>query len=367
MKLAIGLMSGTSLDGVDAALVVSDGEAIGRLGPTHYRPYREDERALLRAAMAIAAVLDDRAARPEPLGTAEAIVTRTHAEAVAGLLAASGHRAGEIDVIGFHGQTVRHAPERRLTIQLGDGVRLAQETGIDVVCDFRAADVAAGGQGAPLVPVFHRALAQAAGLTLPSVMVNIGGVANVTWIGERGELVAFDCGPGNGVIDDLMRTRVNVAMDENGAMAACGRVDAEVLDRLLAHPFFARRPPKSLDRNAFSRAAVDRLALADAAATLTAFSAEGIARAAQHFPRPPRIWVLSGGGARNPTLVMEIRSRTGARVELAGAFGWAEEFIEAQAFAYLAIRSLRRLPLSFPDTTGVPRPMTGGVLMRARK
>lgn len=364
MKLAIGLMSGTSLDGVDAALLVSDGETIARFGDTFYRPYREEERALLRASMAIATVLTDRDSRPEPMSAAERVVTAAHAEAVRHLLARSGHRASEIDVTGFHGQTVRHAPERRLTIQLGDAWRLARETGIDVVYDFRAADMKAGGQGAPLVPAFHRALVASARIGLPAVFVNIGGVANVTWIGERGELVAFDCGPGNGIIDDLMRARVNAPLDKDGAMAARGKVDQEALAHLLEHPFFARRPPKSLDRNSFSRAALDGFPLADAAATLTAFSAESIARAQGYFPRPPRLWVISGGGARNPTLIAELRARVDGDVELASAFGWSEDFIEAQAFAYLAVRSLSDLPLTFPETTGVPEPTTGGKLAK---
>ncbi|HOV03384.1 MAG TPA: anhydro-N-acetylmuramic acid kinase, partial [Kaistiaceae bacterium] len=273
---ALGLMSGTSMDGIDAAIVETDGAGILRPGPARARPYSAGEQALVRAALPVARTLADRAARPPELAAAEAAVTAAHAEAVEALIAEAGLTLADIDVVGFHGQTVFHDPARRLTIQLGDGAALARRLGIPVVYDFRAADVAAGGEGAPFVPVYHRALVGAAGLALPAAVVNIGGVANITWIGADGGLLACDTGPGNALLDDLMRERAGRAFDEGGRHALAGRVDAAVLARLLDDPYFALPAPKSLDRDHFSAAPVAGLGLEDAAATLAAFTAAPI-------------------------------------------------------------------------------------------
>jgi anhydro-N-acetylmuramic acid kinase len=363
---AIGLMSGTSLDGVDVALVETDGEAIQTLGPAGYRPYAEDERTLLRRALADAAGLDARAARPGALAAAERLVNEANAEAVERLLADHGLRAGQIDVVGFHGQTVLHRPERRLTVQIGAGAGLARRLGIQVVYDLRAADVAAGGQGAPLVPVYHRALAEKAGLARPLAVLNLGGVGNLTFIGAGDELIAFDTGPGNAPIDDLVRARTGAAFDRDGALALAGRADRAALERLMAHPYFAVPPPKSLDREDFRDAAavVQALSTADAAATLAAFTAAAVARGAALLPAPPRRWIVAGGGARNPAIMAALSERLGKNVESADALGFSADAIEAQAFAFLAVRSLRGLPLTFPGTTGVTAPLTGGVLSR---
>jgi anhydro-N-acetylmuramic acid kinase len=364
-RCALGLMSGTSMDGVDAAILATDGETLGEFGPTLFRPYCFEEQELVSSALDAAPGLADRTARPPALAAAEAAIEAAHIAAVSEILAQAGLAPKEIDVIGFHGHTVLHDPARHLTVQIGNGGRIARATGIDVVWDMRAADMAAGGQGAPLAPAFHRALAEASGIALPGAIVNIGGVANVTWLGADGAMLAFDCGPGNALIDDLVRELSGGAMDEGGHLAARGKVDVAVLARLMAHPYFQAPPPKSLDRKSFSREAVAGLGLEDAAATLTAFTAETIAAAATHMPAPPRIWILSGGGARNPVLVAAVRARTEAPVKRAGVVGWSEDFIEAQAFAYLAVRSLRGLPLTFPGTTGVPEPLTGGRVSRA--
>jgi anhydro-N-acetylmuramic acid kinase len=364
---AIGLMSGTSMDGVDVALIKTDGEGQVRQGPSGFRPYAPDERDLLRAALADAVGLDDRSRRPGRLAEAEALVTRAHAEAVESFLAAQALAASSVDVVGFHGQTVLHRPEKRLTVQIGDGPSLAGRLGLRVVHDFRAADVAAGGQGAPFVPIYHAALvraARAAGV-LPAgavAVLNLGGVANATVVDRSGAPMACDTGPANALVDDLMLARTGRAMDEGGAVAAQGRVDDTVLARLLAHPFFEEMPPKSLDRNDFSRDLVESLATADAAATLTAFSAAGVAALVRHLPEAPELWIASGGGARNPTLLRMLAERIGAPVVTADSLGWSADAMEAQAFAYLAVRSLKGLPLSFPATTGVPEPMPGGVL-----
>jgi anhydro-N-acetylmuramic acid kinase len=365
MLQAIGLMSGTSLDGVDIAAISTDGERIAAFGPRGYRPYAEAERALLRQALADAALLSDRAARPGALAAADRLVTSAHGEAIAGFLAEHPIRA---DIIGFHGQTVLHRPERGLTVQIGAGDALARLTGIPVAYDFRAADVAAGGQGAPLVPVFHRALAAGLGRPGPLMILNIGGVANVTYLGggtDREDPIACDTGPGNALIDDFVRARTGAAFDEGGEAAAGGTVDRAWLERVLADPFFAMPPPKSLDRNAFARLVhvLDEFSLADGAATLAAFTAAAVARIVPHLPHPPKSVIVAGGGARNRTLMRMLGERLApATVETAEAVGWSADALEAQAFAFLAARHLRGLPITFPGTTGVARAMTGGVI-----
>jgi anhydro-N-acetylmuramic acid kinase len=361
---AIGLMSGTSLDGVDLALVETDGEAIIRLGPNAAADYDETERALLRRALKEATGLTNRQARPGALAEAERVVTRRHAMLVRSFLADQQLSPDRIDVVGFHGQTVLHRPSRRLTVQIGDADALARAIGIAVVHDFRAADIAAGGQGAPFVPAFHRALVEAKRLDGPVAVLNLGGVGNVTFVETSRDPIAFDTGPGNAMIDDLMQERTGKAIDRDGAAALAGRVDDEALARLLDHPHFAIPPPKSLDRNAFSRTAVSRLATTDAAATLAAFTAASVARALAWLPAPPATWIVCGGGASNSAIMGELRARLSGTVATADAIGWSAAMMEAQAFAYLAVRSMRRLPLSFPSTTGVSRPLTGGLIAR---
>jgi anhydro-N-acetylmuramic acid kinase len=366
---AIGLMSGTSLDGIDVALIETDGERIRQFGPSAIHPYRAEERALLQQALHDARTLTQRTARPGILAEAEKAVTTLHKAAVEVFLAANGLDRGMIDVVGFHGQTVLHRPQQRLTVQIGDGKALARELGIPVVYDFRAADVAAGGQGAPLVPVFHRTLAAMLDRPHPIAVLNIGGVANVTVIDGVPDPFACDTGPGNALIDDFMRARTGVDCDEGGRTAAAGRVDEAAVARVLKHPFFAVPPPKSLDRNDFrewvaDQVHIDALGLADGAATLTAITAAAVAAIVGHLPRPPRSWIVAGGGASNPTMLSMLGARLSpATVETAQAVGWDANALEAQAFAYLAVRSLRGLPLTFPNTTGVREPMTGGVLV----
>src|ERR1700704_717736 len=367
---AIGLMSGTSYDGVDVALLDTDGEEIGRLGPTGYRPYSDPERDLLRRAIAVATNLSNRTERPKILAQVEELVTDMHAEAVEAFLAANGMAPSSIGVVGFHGQTVLHRPERGLTVQLGNGPALAARLGIPVVYDFRAADVAAGGQGAPVVPVFHRALVRQLKRAHPVGVLNLGGVANVTFIDGNVELIAFDTGPGNALIDDFVRLRTGQPRDDDGRTAAAGKVDDDAVERVLRHPFFAKPPPKSLDRNAFRHWAMEEGRLTekstqDALATLTAITAAAVAHATKVLPRMPACWLVAGGGTRNPTLMRMLAQRLApVSIETAGAVGWSADALEAQAFAYLAVRTLKGLPLTFPTTTGVPRPLTGGVLVR---
>ena len=359
---AIGLMSGTSMDGVDVALIETDGEAAVTLGPHLEVPYTSAERALLRGAVADATALTDRTARPGALRAADALVVRTHAAAVRALLKAEKIDAVSIDVVGFHGQTVLHRPAKRLTVQIGDAAALSAELGLRVVADFRAADVAAGGQGAPLVPVFHRALAAARDLPLPSAILNLGGIGNLTFIDAEGALVAFDTGPGNALLDDLMMGRSGAPCDRDGRQALAGRCDAGVLAALLADPYFARAVPKSLDRGDLRGHAVAALSLADAAATLTAFTAASVAAGLRHLPAAPARLIVAGGGARNPAMMAALRQAVACHVLTAEEIGWASGALEAQAFAYLAVRRLADLPATYPGTTGVPVPLVGGVL-----
>jgi anhydro-N-acetylmuramic acid kinase len=361
---AIGLMSGTSLDGVDVALVETDGERVVKLGPISYRAYSEADRDILRGALADAVALTDRHARPGRLVKAERLITEAHAEAVEAFLRDNRIAADAVQIIGFHGQTVLHRPEMKLTVQLGDGRALAQRLRIPVVYDFRAADVAEGGQGAPLVPVFHRALIHATGQKPPIAILNIGGVANVTFLDADGQLLAFDTGPGNALLDDWVQERAGRPFDEGGAIAARGKPDEALLAWLLMHPYFQKEPPKSLDRNWFSHRMVAHLSLEDGAATLAAFTARAIARALEFAEEEPQRWIVGGGGARNAELMRLLRNELKVEIVTADEIGWSAAYLEAQAFAYMAVRSLKRLPITFPSTTGAPETMTGGVVAK---
>ncbi|WP_436641215.1 anhydro-N-acetylmuramic acid kinase [Microbaculum sp. FT89] len=361
----IGLMSGTSMDGVDVAMLETDGETIFAFGPTGSRPYSAAERRTIAEAVAQGPGISDRTERCGVVGEAERTVTGAHAEAVEAFLADNGLTVADIDVVGFHGQTIFHRPEKRLTVQIGDGPALSRRLGIDVVHDFRAADVAAGGQGAPFVPVYHRALAAHAGLDLPVAVLNLGGVGNVTYLSGEAPL-AFDTGPANALIDDWVSARVGLAFDEGGRIAARGRIDEALLAELLSGLYFTKRPPKSLDRNEFSVSSLAGLSLEDGAATLAAFTAASVALARDWFPEPARRWIVVGGGANNPTLMAMLRERLDCSVVTGADIGWSGDHVEAQAFAYMAVRSMRGLPLTFPTSTGVPAPMTGGVLAKGR-
>jgi anhydro-N-acetylmuramic acid kinase len=363
---AIGLMSGTSLDGVDVALLETDGERIAAFGPTGYRPYIGQERALLRQALAQGAGLTDRAARPGVLAEADAFVTRVHAETVETFFADHRIDRASIALVGFHGQTVLHKPAARLTVQIGDGGQLAARLKLPVACDFRSADIAAGGQGAPLVPVYHQALARDLKRPHPIAVLNVGGVANVSFV-DGGAPVACDTGPGNALIDDFMRDRTGAPYDNFGDVAATGIPDQAFIDRVLADGFFALKPPKSLDRNsfAFANIGLPDYSVPDGAATLSALTVQAVGLIVAKLPAVPKTWIVAGGGARNRTLVKMLKARLApATVETADEVGWSADALEAQAFAYLAVRTLNGLPYTYPTTTGVARPMSGGVIAR---
>jgi anhydro-N-acetylmuramic acid kinase len=348
-RRAIGLMSGTSLDGVDVATLETDGETISHFGPTATLKFEDSLRTDLRRLLDLAPTI----APDDPfLKDVQSRLTYDHAIAV-------GMTGRMADVIGFHGQTILHAPERRFTWQIGDAAQLAMLTRMKVVHDFRAADVAAGGQGAPFAPLFHAAMA--ADLPKPLLVINIGGVANITYLGGDGSILACDAGPGNGPLDDLAMRHLGTPYDTDGALAASGQVDEARLAELLAHPYFAFPAPKSLDRLTFSALiarATEGLRPADAAATLAAFSTAAIAGV--NLPAPPVRVLVAGGGRHNPVLMAGLAARFAAPVQPVEAAGWDGDALEAQCFAYLAVRSVRGLPLSLPTTTGVPYPMPGG-------
>jgi anhydro-N-acetylmuramic acid kinase len=347
-------MSGTSLDGIDAALIETDGLSVVRPILARTVAYPPEFRARLGS------VLGGQGA-PATLRAVEEELTLRHAEAAAALIAESGGPAP--DLVGFHGHTILHRPAEGRTWQIGDAALLAARLGVPVVSDFRSADVAAGGQGAPFVPAYHRALAS--GLETPLAVLNIGGVANVTWIGPgEDEILAFDTGPGNALLDDWALRHTGHAVDEGGALAQKGRADGEIVRRFLAHPYFAAPPPKSLDRDDFAHLLPHGLSAEDGAATLSAVTAAAVARAAEHLPSAPRRWLVTGGGRHNPALMAALAAALGSIVAPVEAVGWDGDALEAQAFAYLAVRSLRGLPLSYPGTTGVKAPQTGGRLDR---
>ena len=358
VKAAVGLMSGTSMDGIDAAVVNTDGERVFGFGPAQTLVYDDGFRERLRAVLGV-----DPDDSDESQAVAEEL-THLHAEAVKRLLGDNDLKADALDAIGFHGHTVIHKPDRGITRQIGDGALLARETRIPVVSDFRAADVAGGGQGAPLAPLYHAALTR--NLDKPLAVLNLGGVANVTWISPDGGLVAFDSGPGNALIDDWVRENgegdMDTPMDKDGRLAHAGAVIEDALAELLDDPYFARAYPKSLDRGAFDPAPVKGLSLADGAATLTAFTARTVEKAVHILPAPPNRWLVCGGGRRNPALMAALRGELAAPVEPVEMTGWPGDALEAQAFGFLAVRSLKGLPLSLPSTTGVDKPTTGGVL-----
>jgi anhydro-N-acetylmuramic acid kinase len=355
---ALGTMSGTSLDGVDAAMVHTDGEHITGFGESRYRPFSDAEQATIRAAFG---------QWPGDPGVeaASEVVEAAHAELLAQFEGA--------ELIGFHGQTLAHDPAGRGTHQAGDGSLLAEVLGVPVIWDFRSSDVKLGGQGAPLAPFYHFACARWIGATAPLVFLNLGGVGNLTWVDPAqprpdlaGACLAFDTGPANAPVNDLMRQRLGVDRDDDGALAAQGRVEGSVIDRLLAQPYFLKIPPKSLDRNEFHwlLRAVDDLSDADAAATLTAAAAAAVARGFEHLPSRPDRVLVSGGGRHNATLMAMLGQYLALQVEPVEAAGLDGDMLEAQAFAHLAVRILRGLPTSCPTTTGVAASVGGGQVSR---
>jgi len=355
---ALGAMSGTSLDGVDAAMIKTDGQTVFAFGPSAYRPYTAQEQATLRAA------LGHWPGTPEVAAAAEVVET-AHAEILARFTGA--------EVLGFHGQTLAHDPAGLGTHQCGNGALLAQLLGLPTVWDFRTSDVTIGGQGAPLAPFYHFALARRIAATEPLAFLNLGGVGNLTWIDPTapgpenpGALLAFDTGPANAPINDLMRARLGLTHDEAGQLAAQGEADEDFVASVLKDPWFDQPPPKSLDRNDFN-GLLDRLEMlsdADAAATLTAIAAASVAAAQIHLPAPVTRILVTGGGRHNPVLMRELRRRIPCAILPVEDVGLDGDMLEAQAFAFLAVRVLRKMATSGPDTTGAPALIGGGQISR---
>lgn len=359
---AIGLMSGTSMDGIDAALIETDGEDI--VIPRGFVTIPYEPEFVTRLRDAAAAALERHApGRDALIDAVAAELTGLHAIAVHRLLAATGNDRNDIAVVGFHGHTVAHRPERKngiggWTWQIGDGALLKAATRIPVVFDFRSADVAAGGQGAPLAPGYHRA--RSTKLGRPLGVLNLGGVGNLTWFADN-QWGSFDTGPGNALIDDWVMQHSGQRYDKNGDIAASGIVQTSVLTAMLDQPWFDAPPPKSLDRADFSSQSARGLSLADGAATLTAFTAETVRLGLGHVPPLARL-LVTGGGRHNPTLMREIATRTGVPTVAVESVGWNGDALEAEAFAWMAVRSIAGKPISWPETTGVPMAMTGGRL-----
>ncbi len=348
------------MDGIDVAYLESDGEAIGHLGGHLTVPYTKQFREKLRATIASGSGPERQ--KNSTRKSVEDELTSLHAAAVMRFMSEENLSSTDIDLVGFHGHTTDHNPNRGCTVQIGDGPTLSRLLNLPVVHDFRSNDVWHGGQGAPLVPVFHSALFAA--VAKPTVVLNIGGVANVTWIGKDGHsLLSFDTGPGNALIDDWVKAHGVGDYDESGKNAAAGSVDNAILEMLLKDPYFDAHPPKSLDRNAFSGACAQGLSLEDGAATLAMFTVRSIGLAAQHFPVPPEQWIVCGGGRLNLYIMECLAREVSCAIEGSDSMGWNGDAIEAQAFAFLAIRSMLGLPISFPGTTGVAGPLTGGCVV----
>lgn len=351
---SIGLMSGTSMDGIDVALIETDGQSIERFGAFGSYSYPPELRTRLQG------VIGHPPDNNEQLRQLEADITDAHAEAVESFANNEGVVLADVELLGLHGQTVYHDPQNGLTCQLGDGKRLAERLRIPVVNDFRSADVAAGGEGAPFAPLFHAALAK--DLETPLCVLNLGGVGNLSWIGRDGQVIAFDTGPASALLDDWVLEKTGRSMDEDGHLASKGTVDQGALSQLLKDPYLDLPYPKSLDRDHFDRSPINDLSIEDGAATLVAFTAMSVKLGANLLPSPPTRWLVSGGGRKNPAIMGSLRDLLERPVEPVEAVGWNGDAIEAQAFAFLAVRSRAGMPLSLPTTTGVPVPLTGGVL-----
>jgi anhydro-N-acetylmuramic acid kinase len=365
----LGFMTGTSLDAVDMAVIETDGEEITRLGPASESNLDPAVRALIEVAIADALRWPPHAPPPESFAAVAAAIAGEHIAAADDFMRRHRLLPEDIDLIGLQGQTVLHSPPTPArpvgrTVQLVDAEAVARGLGIAVAYDFRSDDLAAGGQGAPLSPAYHAALVRHSTLSTPTAVLNLGGVANVTLVGSDGALEAFDTGPANGMLDLLVQTRGAGRFDADGSLAGAGQVDQSVLETYLADSYFHRRGPKSLDRFDFPLDPVAALSLEDAAATLTAFAADSVARGLRALSEMPLRLVATGGGRHNPVLMQAIRERLPFPTLSAEDVHWRGDSVEAEAFAFLAARCLLGLPISYPRTTGVPSPMTGGRIVQ---
>lgn len=366
------MMSGTSMDGIDVALIKTDGDTFVERSGSGFYPYSLETRDLLERALEDALEICDRNERPGCIAEAESSITQLHIAAVKQFLEEFDISQGDIDLLGFHGQTILHRPDEALTVQIGDGQMLANGSGISTVYDMRANDMRNKGQGAPLIPAYHKALAgnvesRFAGKG-PVCFVNIGGISNITYVGE--ELIAFDSGPGNALIDQWVQQQVGISHDAGGAIAAEGHVDPSFVNGYLADAFFNKPLPKSLDRNDFGLPKQTSLSVETVARSLARVTAEGIFKAVEHLPKNPELWIICGGGRHNPFIMRdleELAQRSDSRAIKAEEAGFNGDAMEAEGWAFLAVRSSLDLPLTFPKTTGCKQPVSGGVLAHPDK
>jgi anhydro-N-acetylmuramic acid kinase len=353
---AIGLMSGTAMDGIDAALIKTDGDSYIEFIGFESVPHDDDFKNRLRPCLN----RTDRDAND--IKAIEREFTHRQIEIINELILNNNMMADNINVIGFHGQTIHHDPDGGVTIQLGDGGWLSNQLNIPVVYDLRQADMMAGGQGAPFIPVYHAALAKNEGLELPIVIANIGGVSNITWIGQDDDLIGFDTGPGNAMIDDWVKKHTGNDYDEGGKLAKSGVVDMHILDGFLSFPYILKKYPKSLDRNDFNDLNIKNMSVVNGAATLTAMTVQGIVCGVRQCPAMPTALYVSGGGRHNVAIMDGLRDALNIDVLSVDELQWNGDSMEAEGFAYMAVRTLRNLPISFPNTTGCNAPTVGGVV-----
>ena len=361
------MMSGTSMDGIDLAIIRTDGETVVERGQSSFHSYGATTKKLLESALIDARAVTKRGERPGVLEEAELAITELHCTAIENFFRESKLDASNVDLLGFHGQTVLHRPENALTVQLGLGDVLARRTGIRTVSDMRANDMVHGGQGAPLVPIYHQALSSSLPTEFmrvrPVVFVNIGGISNITYIGE--DLVAFDTGPGNALIDQWVQQQVGIDYDQGGMIAAEGDVKEAVVENYLSNDFFQKDWPKSLDRNDFQLPTSFGLSVEDGARTLARVTAAAIMKSTEHLPAMPALWIICGGGRKNPHILRDLKtlaSEKGSRAVTAEDCGFDGDAMEAEAWAYLAVRASAGLPLTFPGTTGCRTAVSGGVI-----
>ena len=363
-KMAIGLMSGTSLDGIDAAIIKSDGSYARRWGEPYHMSYSKDQRTKLKAALKAARAEGKPTKNNDLINEVEDLLTELHVDVVGKIIELNNLETDDVDVVGFHGQTLLHDPDQDWSWQIGDGKLLAEKIRIPVVNDFRRYDVENGGQGAPLVPVYHQSLFHGTKDQFPVALINFGGVANITWIGGESpdQLMAFDTGPANALLDDWIRSKTDYIYDQDGMFSAKGTVHQKLVDKWMDNKYFDLLPPKSLDRDDFNVDEVTALSIEDGAATLCAFSVAALKVASKQCPTAVKNWYVCGGGVHNPTIMTMLNNALEGDVRPVSSLGYNGDYIEAEAFAYLAIRRLYDLPITFPGTTGISKPSPGGIL-----
>ena len=359
---SIGLMSGSSCDGIDASIIKSDGENELYFKGNHFLPYEDRTRSKIRNLKEQINLILDLKTKKTEIDILEREITTLHGKIVNSIIEKFELNKSEIDLIGFHGHTIFHSFKEKKTKQIGDGRLLSQLTGLNVVYNFREYDIRNGGQGAPLAPVFHKLLQKKLKLKMPLFFLNIGGISNLTYLGKDREIASFDTGPGNFLIDRILQLKTNnkIQFDKDGTIAFNGNVKKNILDSFLNDPYYESSPPKSLDVNDFSFSALKNLSLEDSVATLSELTSVTIVNALNFFNPKPKEIILCRGGRKNKYIFERVKKLSNISTNNIDDYKLNGDFIESQAFAYLAIRSFLKKPISFPDTTGISKPSTGG-------